>query len=109
LQLASEKKPEPVLALIKQHMRPGQRIFIGVIDVLNPDIEEPETVRDRVLQAADYIPIEQLGSTDDCGFSPFEDDTSTGRDTAFAKINARVIGTKMAAAKLSIRKTYSYK
>src|ERR1700683_5165358 len=26
------------------------------------------------------------GTTDDCGFSPFCDDTSTTRDTAFAKI-----------------------
>ncbi len=105
LQLASEKNPERVLALIKQHMRPGQRIFIGVIDVLSTDIEEPETVRDRVLQAADFIPLAQLGTTDDCGFSPFEDDTSTGRDTAFAKIHARVLGTNMAAEKLAVSKS----
>jgi len=45
----------------------------------------------------------QLGSTDDCGFSPFEDDTSTGRDTAFAKIKARVIGTELAAKVLNCR------
>ena len=34
-----------------------------------------------------------LGTTDDCGFSPFGDDTSTSRDTAFAKIRARIDGT----------------
>jgi len=39
-----------------------------VIDVLTSDVEEPETVRDRVLQAAEFIPLEQLGTTDDCGF-----------------------------------------
>jgi 5-methyltetrahydropteroyltriglutamate--homocysteine methyltransferase len=50
-----------------------------------------------VLEAADYIPIEQLGTTDDCGFSPFCDDTSTSRDAAFAKIRARVLGTALAA------------
>ncbi len=38
-----------------------------------------------------------LGTTDDCGFSPFGDDTSTSRDTAFAKIRARVKGTEMAS------------
>ena len=43
-------------------------------------------MRDRVLEAARYIPVEQLGTTDDCGFSPFCDDTSTTRDTAFEKI-----------------------
>ena len=39
-----------------------------------------------------YMPVEQLGTTDDCGFSPFFDDRSTDRDTAFAKIRARVRG-----------------
>jgi 5-methyltetrahydropteroyltriglutamate--homocysteine methyltransferase len=49
-----------------------------------------------VLQAAAYIPIGQLGTTDDCGFAPFCDDTSTSRDTAFAEIGARVQGTARA-------------
>lgn len=97
IQMASEKDPEHVLTIIKEHLQPNQRIFVGVIDVLNPNVEEPELVRERLLRAAEYIPPNQLGSTDDCGFSPFEDDTSTGRDTAFAKIKARVIGTELAA------------
>ncbi len=97
MQLASEKNPEAVLGVVKNHLKPGQRIYVGVIDVINPEIEEPEQVRDRVLQVAEYIPANQLGTTDDCGFSPFEDDTSTGRDTAFAKIRARVIGTEHAS------------
>jgi 5-methyltetrahydropteroyltriglutamate--homocysteine methyltransferase len=100
VQMASEKQPEKALAVIKQHLRPGQRVFVGVIDVLDPAVEAPETVRDRVLQAAEFIPLAQLGTTDDCGYSPFEDDTSTGRDTAFAKIRARVLGTRMASEQL---------
>jgi 5-methyltetrahydropteroyltriglutamate--homocysteine methyltransferase len=43
-----------------------------------------------------------LGTTDDCGFSPFGDDTSTARDIAFEKIRARVEGTKLAARLLGI-------
>lgn len=102
VQMASERHPERALAVLKQHLRPGQRIFVGVIDVLSPDIETPEQVRDRVLQAAQYLPPDQLGTTDDCGFSPFEDDTSTGRDTVFAKIEARVRGTRLAAQALGL-------
>jgi len=75
-------------------------VFIGVIDVLNPKIETGEEVRDRILEAADYIPLSQLGTTDDCGFSPFCDDVSTTRETAFAKIKARIDGTKLAGEKL---------
>ena len=57
---------------------------------------------DRILEAAEYIPLAQLGTTDDCGFSPFSDDTSTSRDVAFAKIAARVRGTALAAAALGV-------
>jgi 5-methyltetrahydropteroyltriglutamate--homocysteine methyltransferase len=59
-------------------------------------VDTPEEVRDRVLEAAKYIPLEQLGTTDDCGFAPFSDDNSTTRKIAFAKIRARVQGTQLA-------------
>ena len=55
-----------------------------------------------MLEAAEYIPPDQLGTTDDCGFSPFSDDTSTSRDTAFAKIRARVEGTRLASRVLGL-------
>jgi 5-methyltetrahydropteroyltriglutamate--homocysteine methyltransferase len=41
------------------------------------------------------------GCDRDSGFSPFCDDTSTTRETAFAKIRARVFGTALAAEALS--------
>ena len=37
-------------------------------------------------------------------FSPFADDTSTSRDIAFAKIKARIDGTRLAEDALSRRK-----
>jgi len=101
LQLASEPDRPKVLQIIKQHLKPNQKAFIGVIDVLAPEIETKEQVRDRVLEAAAYIPLKQLGTTDDCGFSPFCDDISTTRETAFAKIMARIEGTKLAEEQLS--------
>lgn len=102
IQLASEKDPPRVLRIIKQHARPDQKIFVGVIDPINPKVETADVVRDRVLEAAKVIPLSQLGTTDDCGFSPFGDDTSTARDTAFEKIRARVTGTALAAKKLGV-------
>jgi 5-methyltetrahydropteroyltriglutamate--homocysteine methyltransferase len=95
--LAGESDRERVLKIIRDHLKPGQRIFVGVVAPIDPRVETPEEVRDRTLLAAKYIPIEQLGTTDDCGFSPFCDDTSTRRDTAFAKIRARVAGTALAS------------
>jgi 5-methyltetrahydropteroyltriglutamate--homocysteine methyltransferase len=98
--LAGEKDRTHVLRIIRQFMKPDQRIFVGVIAPIDPRIERAEEVRGRVLEAAEYIPIEQLGTTDDCGFSPFCDDTSTTRDKAFEKIRARVLGTDLAAKAL---------
>ena len=92
-----------VLGIIRQHLKPDQRVFVGVVAPIDPRVETAEEVRDRVLEAAEYIPLDQLGTTDDCGFSPFCDDTSTTRDTAFAKIRARVLGTALAAEALGVR------
>jgi 5-methyltetrahydropteroyltriglutamate--homocysteine methyltransferase len=100
--LAGEKDRERVLKIIRQYLKPDQRAFVGVISTIDPGIDTPEEVRDRVLEAAKYIPLDQLGTTDDCGFSPFSDDTSTTRQTAFAKIRARVEGTRLAEQVLGI-------
>ena len=95
--LAGEKDRVAVLKIIREHMKPGQCVFAGVVSPINPRIDTPEEVRDRVVEASKYIPLDQFGTTDDCGFAPFSDDTSTSRDTAFAKIQARVEGTALAA------------
>jgi 5-methyltetrahydropteroyltriglutamate--homocysteine methyltransferase len=95
--LAGERDRVRVLKIVRQHLKPGQRVFVGVISPIDPRVDTAEEVRDRVIEASRYIPVDQLGTTDDCGFAPFSDDTSTSRDTAFAKIEARVRGTALAA------------
>ncbi|MBS1948132.1 MAG: cobalamin-independent methionine synthase II family protein [Bacteroidetes bacterium] len=101
LEYAGEKNKPAVLAAIKENIKPAQVIFLGVTDVLDPKIETPDDIRETILEAAGIIPIQQLGTTDDCGFSPFADDTSTARDIAFAKIKSRIEGTKLAEAALA--------
>jgi 5-methyltetrahydropteroyltriglutamate--homocysteine methyltransferase len=102
IQLASEPDRRRVLASVRGLLKPDQLLFVGVTDPINPTVESPEQVRDRVLEAATLIPIESLGTTDDCGFSPFADDTSTSREIAFAKVKSRVEGTAMAAQVLGV-------
>ena len=102
IEVASEADPEGVLKLLGEHATGTRRIFVGVIDPIDPRIESPEIVRDRILHAARHIDPSHLGTTDDCGFSPFGDDTSTSRDTAFAKIQARVTGTALASQELGV-------
>jgi 5-methyltetrahydropteroyltriglutamate--homocysteine methyltransferase len=100
LEYAGEYQKRQVLEVIKESLKPGQRVFLGVTDVLSPRIETPEEIRDLILEAVEFIPVSQLGTTDDCGFSPFADDISTSRDIAFEKIRARVEGTRLAGIAL---------
>lgn len=114
MQLASESDKERVYKLVGQHSRDAaagvpQVCFIGVVDPLNPLVETAEQVAESLVTAANYIPKDRLGSTDDCGFSPFSIDDKPkhgspdfARDIAFQKITARVRGTQIAADRLGI-------
>lgn len=114
IQLASERDKERVYKLIGQHSRAdangvAQVCFIGVINPQNPRVESAREVCDDLMLASRHIPKERLGSTDDCGFSPFSIDVKpkhgspdVARDIAFQKIKARIDGTRMAAEKLGL-------
>ena len=101
--MAGEADRPRMLKIIREQLKPNHRVFVGVIETINPRMETAEEVRDRILEAAKYIPVEQLGTTDDCGFSPFCDDYSTTREKAFQKIRTRIEGTRLAEKALSGR------
>jgi 5-methyltetrahydropteroyltriglutamate--homocysteine methyltransferase len=102
VELAGETDRPRVLRILGDLATDRRRVFVGVTDPIDPRVETPEEVRDRVLEAARFIDPAGLGTTDDCGFSPFGDDTSTSRDTAFMKIRARVEGTALASRELGV-------
>ena len=114
IQLASEPDKERIYELIGRHRRENangvaQVAFIGVINPWNPRVETPEEVCADLLLASKHIPRGRLGSTDDCGFSPFSIDATPrhgspdiARDVAFRKIRARVEGTAMASERLGM-------
>jgi methionine synthase II (cobalamin-independent) len=114
IQLASERDKDRVYDIIGKSIRDDangvtQMAYIGVINPLNPRVETPAEVSSALREAANFIAKEQLGATDDCGFSPFSIDEKPShgspdyaRDVAFQKIRNRVEGTKLAAEKLGI-------
>ena len=103
MEMASERDRESAYKLVGKYLRDDakgipQIAYIGCIITQSP---RPE--------AAKYIDKQRLGSTDDCGFSPFSIDKKPNhgspdyaRDVAFQKIANRVAGTKMAAEKLGV-------
>ncbi|KAI9807231.1 MAG: hypothetical protein M1825_005949 [Sarcosagium campestre] len=111
IQLASEKNKERVYKEIGETIRKDAKgvAFIGVINPLDPKVETPEQVSDALIAASKYIAVDQLGATDDCGFSPFSIDVKPkhgspdfARDIAFQKIANRIKGVELASAKLGI-------
>lgn len=112
IQLASERDKDPVYESIGKNLQSDadgvtQMAYIGVINPGNPRVESADEVASALVRASNFIPKEQLGSTDDCGFSPFSIDEKPNhgspdyaRDVAFQKIANRVEGTRMAADKL---------
>ncbi len=114
IQLASERDKDTVYESIGKHSREdangvAQMCYVGVINPQNPRVESPQEVCDALVRAADFIPKERLGATDDCGFSPFSIDEKPNhgspdyaREVAFQKVKNRVEGTRMAAEKLGV-------
>ena len=114
IQLASEREKDSVYESIGKYSRDdangvAQVCYVGVINPQNPRVESPQEVCDALVRAADFIPKERLGATDDCGFSPFSIDEKPNhgspdfaREVAFQKMRNRVEGTRMAAEKLGV-------
>ena len=114
IQCSSEEDRESVYEMVGRYSRDDadgvpQVCFMGVINPLSPEVETPEQVRDQLLAAAKHIPVERLGATDDCGFSPFSRDEKPkhgspdfARDVAMQKIANRVQGARMASEELGV-------
>jgi methionine synthase II (cobalamin-independent) len=117
IQCASEDDRESVYRMCGEYSREDangvpQMCFMGVINPLDPTVETPEQVRDELVLASKYIPVERLGATDDCGFSPFSRDVKPkhgspdfARDIAMQKIAARLEGVALAREALGVAPT----
>ncbi|MEX2552956.1 MAG: hypothetical protein WD627_08170 [Actinomycetota bacterium] len=114
MQFSSERDKKPVYEAIGKYSRDDangvpQMVYLGCISGQSPRAETAQEVCDMLVELANYIPKERIGSTDDCGFSPFSIDEKPqhgspdyARDVAFQKIKNRIQGTKMAAEKLGV-------
>jgi methionine synthase II (cobalamin-independent) len=114
IQCASEDDREKVYELVGRHSREdadgvAQVCFMGVINPLSPEVETAEHVKNELVTAARHIPVERLGATDDCGFSPFSRDVKPNhgspdfaRDVAMQKISARLEGARLASEQLGV-------
>jgi methionine synthase II (cobalamin-independent) len=117
IQCSSEEDRESVYRMCGEYSRAdadgvAQVCFMGVVNPLDPRVETPEEICEQLVLASKHIPVERLGATDDCGFSPFSRDVKPqhgspdfARDIAMQKIAARLEGVKMAERALGVAPT----
>ena len=90
LECAGSRVPLPLLGLLA-----GKEVMVGVIDVATDRIEEPAEVKDSILRALEYVPLEQLVPCTNCGMAPLS------RATALGKLKALAAGAALARAELA--------
>jgi 5-methyltetrahydropteroyltriglutamate--homocysteine methyltransferase len=73
---------------------PDKHIILGALDLGDPDVEQPETVAERIRDVLRYVSAERLTIAPDCGMKYLT------RATAFAKLRAMVEGTRLVRAEL---------
>ena len=113
LPFASQDDEAEVLRLCAENRRENaggipQVCFVGVVDPFRTAGETPDEIRDMLLRAAETIPADRLGATDDCGFAALGlasepvVDRDRARDLAIEKVANRVRGAAMASAALGL-------
>ena len=73
---------------------PSKTIILGVLDLSDPAVEEPETVAERIRRALKFVPAERIVVAPDCGMKYL------ARETAFGKMQAMVAGATIVRRKL---------
>jgi 5-methyltetrahydropteroyltriglutamate--homocysteine methyltransferase len=73
---------------------PNKTIILGVLDLSDMEIEQPEIVAERIRNALKHVPTRRLVIAPDCGFKYLP------RNIAFAKMKAMVDGTKIVRSEL---------
>jgi 5-methyltetrahydropteroyltriglutamate--homocysteine methyltransferase len=79
----------------------GKKIAIGVVDHRNLQVETPDQVAALIRKALQYIPVERLVVTSDCGFGR----EGMSRRIAFYKMVAIVRGTNIVRHELGLAET----
>lgn len=73
---------------ISSHLRfiKDQTVVLGLITSKFPELEDKETVKARIKEASEYVPLEHLCLSTQCGFSSTEEGNVLSHEQQWAKI-----------------------
>ncbi|WLS78045.1 cobalamin-independent methionine synthase II family protein [Erwinia pyri] len=68
-------------------IKPGkQQVVLGLITTKNGELENPETVKQRIAEAAQYVSLDQICLSPQCGFASTEEGNSLSEEQQWAKL-----------------------
>jgi 5-methyltetrahydropteroyltriglutamate--homocysteine methyltransferase len=94
VQQISIETAQPRLDYAVLYQLADKHVILGTLDLGDPEVEQPETVAERIRGALRYVPADRLTIAPDCGMKYLP------RATAFAKLRAMVEGTELVRAEL---------
>ncbi|MEI4272614.1 5-methyltetrahydropteroyltriglutamate--homocysteine S-methyltransferase [Klenkia sp. LSe6-5] len=65
---------------------PGKRVVLGLVTTKRPELESADDLKRRIDEAAQYVPLEQLALSPQCGFSSTVEGNALTRDEQVRKL-----------------------
>jgi 5-methyltetrahydropteroyltriglutamate--homocysteine methyltransferase len=65
---------------------PGKRVVLGLVTSKRPQLEDKDTLKRRIDEAARYVPLDQLCLSPQCGFSSTVEGNALTREDQIAKL-----------------------
>ena len=66
--------------------RPDLTVVLGLVTSKHPELEDEEAIKARIREASEYLPLEQLALSPQCGFASTEEGNNLTEDEQWAKI-----------------------
>ena len=65
---------------------PGKRVVLGLVTTKRPQLEDKDTLKRRIDEAARFVPLEQLCLSPQCGFASTVEGNNLTYDDEVAKL-----------------------
>ncbi|MGO3152955.1 MAG: 5-methyltetrahydropteroyltriglutamate--homocysteine S-methyltransferase [Galactobacter sp.] len=70
--------------------RGEQVVVLGLVTSKSGELEDPQVIKDRINEAAQFVPLQQLALSTQCGFASTEEGNVLSEDEQWAKVESVV-------------------
>lgn len=64
----------------------NQKVVLGLITTKTADLEDKEVIKQRIIEASQYVPLEQLCLSPQCGFASTQEGNHITQQQQWAKL-----------------------